>query len=65
MGGDLSKDQQDAIVIDLAVGIETMDEAEFEELYNQLDADHQMQVNDDVRSFADNAVGDEHWDSDG
>ncbi len=64
MSRGLSKDEQDQIVVDLAVGIETLSEEEFEELYNQLDVDHQMEVDQDIREFADNAVGDEHWDSD-
>lgn len=64
MSSGLSKDEQDQIVVDLAVGIETLSEEEFEDLYNQLDVDHQMEVDQDVREFADSAVGDEHWDSD-
>lgn len=60
----LSKDQQDAIVVDLSVNISALSEEEFEDLYRQLDAEHQLQVDADVRRFADDAVGDEHWDSD-
>ena len=62
--GKLSKRDQDQIVVQLAVNIETLSEEEFDELYDQLDVDHQMEVDADVRQFADNAVGDEHWDSD-
>ncbi|MEV7011980.1 hypothetical protein [Streptosporangium sp. NPDC051022] len=60
----LSEDEQDAIVTELAVNVETLSEEEFEHLYRQLDIDHRIQVNDNVREFANNAVGDEHWDSD-
>jgi hypothetical protein len=48
LGEGLSKDQQDQLVVDLAVNIETMDEEEFEKLYGQLDAEHQAQVRDDI-----------------
>lgn len=64
MAQPLSQDEQDDIVGRLGVGVETMDEDEFDALYDQLDADHQAQVDVSVREFADNAVGDEHWDSD-
>lgn len=65
MGKDrLSKAQQDGIVDDLVTGLETLDEEEFDDLYEQLDADHQIEVDQSVREFADNAVGSEHWDSD-
>ncbi len=60
----LSEAEQDNLVVELAVNIETFTEEEFEERYNQLDNLHKAQVNADVREFADNAVGDEHWDSD-
>ena len=62
--GDLSEIEQEQIVGDLAVGVETLNDEEFDDLYNQLDVDHQMQVDDNLREFANNAVGDEHWDSD-
>jgi len=60
----LSSDEQDQIVVDLAVDVETLSDEEFEDLYDQLDVDHQMQVDDNLVEFANNAVGDEHWDSD-
>ena len=63
-GGRLSKAQQDGIVAELGEGIETLSEEEFDGLYNQLDLKHQMEVNQSIREFADNAIGDEHWDSD-
>lgn len=44
--------------------METMDENDFETLYNQLDADYQLNVDRAIREFADFAVGSEHWDSD-
>lgn len=60
----LSQDEQDDIVNRIGAGVETMDSDEIEELYAQLDVNHKMQVDDSIREFADNAVGDEHWDSD-
>jgi hypothetical protein len=44
--------------------MESLDENVFEELYEQLDLDHQLHVDETVRDFADGAVGSEHWDSD-
>jgi hypothetical protein len=64
MGKRLSKAEQGEIVTQLAVNIESLTEDEFQELYDQLDVDHQIEVNGNVREFADRAVGDEHWDSD-
>lgn len=60
----LTKAQQDGIVGELQTGLETLSEEEFDSLYEQLDAEHQMEVDQSVREFADNAVGSEHWDSD-
>lgn len=60
----LSEAEQDAIVTELAANIESLSEEECEHLYRQLNVDHQVRVDDNIRSFADNAVGDEHWDSD-
>ena len=60
----LSKAEQDNIVVDLAVRVETLTEDEFDDLFDQLDAEHQMEVRQNIREFADNAVGSEHWDSD-
>jgi hypothetical protein len=60
----LSKAAQDEIVGDLAVDGRNLTEDEFDALYNQLDADHQMEVRHNIREFVDNAVGSEHWDSD-
>jgi hypothetical protein len=44
--------------------MESLGEEEFDDLYDQLDAKHQMEVDQSVRDFADNAIGSEHWDSD-
>lgn len=60
----LSEEEQDAIVTELAVNVAALSEEEFEALYRQLDTEHQLRVDDNVRQFADNAVGNEHWDSD-
>ena len=60
----ITKAEQSGIVAELIEGLETLSQEEFDGLYNQLDIDHQMEVDQSVREFADNAVGDEHWDSD-
>ncbi len=60
----LSAREQNEIVNTLAAEIETLTEEEFDALYEQLDGSHQAEVNANVREFADDAVGDEHWDSD-
>ncbi|MGZ3140450.1 hypothetical protein ACVDFE_00235 [Lentzea chajnantorensis] len=60
----LSEDQQDALVVDLTVSLGTLPEEEFEQLYQQLDTEHQLLMDTKIREFADNAVGSEHWDSD-
>ncbi len=61
----LSRDEQDTIVgqIGEILGRDG-DEDEIDALYDQLDAEHRSQVDDMIREYADNAVGDEHWDSD-
>ncbi len=59
-----SKAAQDQIVEQLVDGIETSSEEEFDDLYKELDADHQMEVRAYIREFADTAVGDPNWDSD-
>lgn len=56
--------EQEEIVAALVNGMETMDKEEFDDLYNQLDTEHKLEVDQSIREFADNAVGDEHWDSD-
>ncbi|MFE5332196.1 hypothetical protein ACFRCG_38020 [Embleya sp. NPDC056575] len=59
-----SNDQQAGIVAELTANIESLPDEEFDDLYNQLDVEHRREVDLVVREFADNAVGDEHWDSD-
>ena len=51
-------------VMDLITNMETMDSDEFMERYEQLDADAKIAVDDAIREFAANAIGDDHWDSD-
>ncbi|WHP16615.1 hypothetical protein [Cellulomonas sp. ES6] len=61
----LSPDEQDAIIGQIGEILERDGgEGEVETLYDQLDAEHRSQVDDMIREYADNAVGDEHWDSD-
>lgn len=60
----LSDDEQNEIVNQLAAGLGSMDEDEFDSLYEQLDSAHQSEVNSDIREYADNAVGSDTWDSD-
>ncbi|MBM7094803.1 hypothetical protein JSY36_03450 [Bacillus sp. H-16] len=60
----MDNNKQKKIANKLINDMETMDENEFENLYNQLDVDYQLYVDRAVREFADFAVGSEHWDSD-
>lgn len=60
----LSKAEQDQIVVELAVGVETLPQEEFDDLYQQLDVDHQIEADQNLRNFADTAVGDPNWDAD-
>lgn len=41
-----------------------LDEDEFQALYDQLDATHQLEVDEALTEFADNAVGDPSWRAD-
>jgi hypothetical protein len=56
--------KQEEIVATLINNMETMDFEEFEKLFNQLDDKHKAEVDQSIRNFANNAIGDEHWDSD-
>ncbi|GMR70826.1 MULTISPECIES: hypothetical protein [Lactobacillales] len=44
--------------------LEELDEEEFDKIYNKLDVYDRDEVDDAIREFADQAIGDEHWDSD-
>ena len=52
-------------VTELACGIETMADEEYEEKYNSLPEEYQEQVRENERVFADSAVGDASGRSDG
>jgi len=43
---------------------EELDAEEFDEIYDKLSIQDQEEVDDAIRQFADDAIGDEHWDSD-
>ena len=58
----LSFYEQEELVVILCTSIDTMPEDEFEANYQKLDRDHQFEVDESIRRFADNAVGDENWD---
>lgn len=58
----LSDEEQDQIVAELTTSFETMPEEEFEAKYEELDADHQLEVDESAREFANNAVGSDNWD---
>lgn len=60
----MSSSKQKRIVKKIIDNLEQMDEDEMEKLYDQLDEEHQMKVDDAIREFADAAVGSEYWDSD-
>jgi hypothetical protein len=54
-------DQQEEIVGRLITEVETLDEDEWQSLYDQLDVDHQIQASDDLAEWADDAVGHPSW----
>ncbi|MGW6404289.1 hypothetical protein [Streptomyces sp. NPDC055134] len=58
----LSFDEQEELVVILSTSLETMPEDKFEASYQQLDQDHQWEVDDAIREFANNAVGSDTWD---
>lgn len=60
----LNKIQQEQQVIELCCSFETMSEDIFNDLYNELDSYHQIQVDDAMVEFANNAIGSEYWNSD-
>lgn len=60
---DMSEAERQDIIVD-QVNFETIGTDELEAVFQQLDADHQAMLNEKIRKFADDAVGDEHWDSD-
>lgn len=55
-------DEEEIMV--LISNMETMDSDEFMERYDRLDADDKIAVDDAIREFAANAIGDDYWDSD-
>jgi hypothetical protein len=61
----LDNDEQDRLVARLSVEVETMDGDEWDALRAQLDAKHRRQLDEEVREWATDAIGDENWNSDG
>lgn len=60
----MSKAEQDDIVETLLADIENIDTDELDEVYENLDPEHQEEVGAAIREFADNAIGSTNWDSD-
>lgn len=58
-----TRESGDDIVAELTGGFDSFEPQEFEDLHDQLDSDHRMEVDQSLREFVDSAVGDEHWDS--
>lgn len=52
------------MVVELACGMETMDEDEYQEKFDSLPEEYQEQVRANELEFADGAVGDKSWRSD-
>lgn len=50
-------------MVELIGNMETIDTNVFEELYKRLDVDHQIEVDESIREFANKAVGYDYWDS--
>lgn len=62
--GELSDGEQQEIVIELTENPAALDEDEWQEKYDQLDADHQAEVDDSISDYADDAVGESGWERD-
>ncbi|MES1170197.1 MAG: hypothetical protein ABUL47_05870 [Leifsonia sp.] len=61
----LSDDEQTEIVNDIASRLDGgLDDDELDDAFEKLDAAHSAELSAAVRDYADNAVGDENWDSD-
>ena len=56
--------EQEELTMELICGMETMDIDEWEEKYDILDVEHQIEVDEALQEFADNAVGSSSWRSD-
>ncbi|MEC1387264.1 MULTISPECIES: hypothetical protein [Aerococcus] len=48
----------------LIAHLDELNEEEFDMIYNELDIYDRDEVDDAIREFADQSIGDEHWDSD-
>jgi hypothetical protein len=60
----LSRSEQESLAMELsAEGSVEPDDPSFDGLYDQLDADYQAEVDESFRTFANNAVGNDHWDT--
>ena len=53
--------EQDNLVVELCTEVEVMDRDEWQEKYDSLDIDHQIEVDESMDRFADNAIGDPIW----
>lgn len=53
--------EHEEIYNDLCVNVETMDENEWNEKYDSLPKNWQLKVDESMREFADNAIGDPSW----
>lgn len=52
------------IIAKLVNEVEELEDDEFEKMYSQLSVDGKNEIDDFLRDFADNAIGDPNWDSD-
>jgi hypothetical protein len=64
MTGTLSDDEQNEIVNDIVSRFGGLDDDELDEAREKLDDAHRIELDSEVRDYADNAVGDPNWDSD-
>jgi hypothetical protein len=65
MSATLSDDDQNEIVNDIVSRFGGLDDDELDEAREKLDDAHRSELDNEVRDYADNAVGDPNWDSDG
>lgn len=61
---DLSPEEQDEVVNDIVSRFGGLDDEELDGAFEKLDAKHAADLSQEVRDYADNAIGDPNWDSD-
>lgn len=61
---ELSEGEQHEIVVELTENPAALDDDEWQEMYDQLDEQHQAEVDEAMDEYADDAVGESGWERD-